>query len=93
MTADHEERRQFPRHGFPDGPESGTVVVGTGSWSCVVHNVSAGGALLVTEAPLTPGARFTLEVGGVPPVQAEVVRADRDGLGVRFTDGPEYRFS
>ena len=92
MNSDRDERREFPRRGFPDGPEDGTLVADTVSWSCVVHNVSAGGALLVTDAPLTPGARVTLEVAGLPPVRAEVVRADRDGLGVRFIDGPEYLF-
>jgi len=81
------DRRESARHAFPRrviavGDQAPRVLIG--------RDLSLGGMRVETHAPLAPGERLRLALhvrpGEIPlVVEAEVVRSDASGSGLRFT--------
>ena len=76
------ERRQFGRrqillHGMITG--SGRPPI-----SCIVRDLSAGGAKIEVEAPLWLPPRFHLVVEGTLRSDCQIVHRSNDAVGIRF---------
>jgi hypothetical protein len=68
-----------------------SIDTGTGNHSCVILNVSRGGAMLQLKAPFDARQRVTLVIDRFGRLSAEVVWQDKDKckIGLRFTDTPD----
>ena len=62
-----------------------------GPFSCVIVNISKGGAMLQFAGPFLPQRGGTLVIERYGELNAEVVwrRRDKNRIGIRFTDPPE----
>ena len=54
-----------------------------------LRNISSGGALAESDAPVTPGTHLTVDIVGVGPVIGEVRWAQKGRFGLEFTEGFE----
>jgi hypothetical protein len=82
------DRREHQRKA---GLWSARLDTGTGSFACVVLNLSRGGAMLQVEAPIDPRQAVTLVIERFGRLRAEVVWRvkEKNKIGLRFTDEPE----
>ncbi len=83
------ERRLYRRW---MGVDNGKLTAGEAVFDCSVLDFSAGGARLATAAKLYPDSEVVFSMRGLPPVPATIVRAERQGLALRFNDAPLYVF-
>ena len=83
------ERRMYRRWMAVD---NGKLTAGKAVFDCSVLDFSAGGARLATAARLHPESEVVFSMRGLPPVPATIVRAERQGLALRFNDAPLYVF-
>lgn len=62
-----------------------------GVFSCIVLNISQGGALVQLEAPLLPTERAALTIERFGSLGAQIVWQilDEGRVGIRFTDPPQ----
>ena len=78
------EQRRHPRHDIPLQASlraAGTVV------PCLVHNISAGGALIEVNAQLRIGDRAEIKFADYGTMAGRVARLSSTTAGIAFDDG------
>jgi hypothetical protein len=85
-----EQLRRYPRFTYE---QAGMLAIGEGEVECVVHDISAGGALISTGVELGVGETVVLHLKSIGPLRAEVRHRDGDRAGLRFTLDPKDQLS
>ena len=83
------EKRLFPR--WLIGEEAAIRVRGVSS-TCTALDISAGGFKAKTHAQVDVDDEIELQLIGIVPLTARVVRVEKGGLAATFTRGPHYLF-
>jgi hypothetical protein len=83
----HEDRREFERR---DVQWPARLVLPEGALSCLVYDLSLGGARVKLVAQLQKHQRVRLDLDKFPPLNADVVWLGIGMVGVRFTDDSAY---
>lgn len=88
--ASPEAMRKYPRfiYNRPAKLKHGDKV-----FDCVVHDISAGGALIMASLPLTVGDIVSLTLESIDPLSAEVRHREEDRVGLRFKIEPRQQLS
>ena len=83
------EKRLFPRWNIG---EQGAIRVQGVSSACTAIDISAGGVKVKTHAHIGIDDEFLLELDGIVPLTARVVRVEQGCIAAHFTRGPHYLF-
>lgn len=83
------EKRLFPR--WTMGEQGAIRVCGAES-ACVAVDISAGGVRVKTHARVGVDEEVELQLTGIVPLTARVVRVEPGSVAVQFVDGPHYLF-
>jgi hypothetical protein len=62
-------------------------------FDCVVHDISAGGALIMASLPLKVGDIVSLTLESIDDLAAEVRHREEDRVGLRFKIEPKQQLS
>jgi hypothetical protein len=82
--------RRYPRFNYE---RPATLTVAGREVDCIVHDISAGGALIRIGGPLNVGATVILNMPVVGRLAAEVRHRDGDRAGLRFTIDPRSQLN
>ncbi|MGH6934292.1 MAG: PilZ domain-containing protein [Dongiaceae bacterium] len=85
-----EQMRRYPRFNYE---RPATLTVAGKEVDCIVHDISAGGALIRISTPLSVGATVILTMPIVGRLAAEVRHRDGDRAGLRFTIDPRSQLN
>jgi hypothetical protein len=80
--------RRYPRFNYE---RPATLAVGDGEVDCIVHDISAGGALIRVGRDLKVGDTVTLALDGIGRLPAEVRHREDDRAGLRFILDPKQQ--
>jgi len=86
--ANPEAMRRYPRFNYE---RPATLVVGNGEVDCIVHDISAGGALIRVGRDVKVGETVTLVLNGIGRLPAEVRHREDDRAGLRFVLDPKQQ--
>jgi chromosome partitioning protein len=81
-----EQLRRYPRFTYE---QAATLAIGEREVECIVHAISAGGALISAGVELGVGDTVVLQLKSIGPLRAEVRHRDGDRAGLRFTLDPK----
>jgi chromosome partitioning protein len=81
-----EQLRRYPRFSYE---QPATLAIGEREVDCIVHDISAGGALIRAGIELSVGDTVVLQLKSIGPLRAEVRHRDGDRAGLRFTLDPK----
>jgi chromosome partitioning protein len=81
-----EQLRRYPRFTYE---QAATLAIGEREVECIVHDISAGGALISAGVDLGVGDTVVLQLKSIGPLRAEVRHRDGDRAGLRFTLDPK----
>ncbi|MGE0117323.1 MAG: PilZ domain-containing protein [Dongiaceae bacterium] len=87
-AANPEALRRYPRFKYE---QPAVLIVGDGRIDCVVHDISAGGALVAIDRPLGVGDTVTLALDSIGKLPAEVRHSDGGRAGLRFIIDPKQQ--
>jgi chromosome partitioning protein len=87
-AANPEALRRYPRFKYE---QPAVLIVGDGTIDCVVHDISAGGALVAIDRPLGVGETVTLALDSIGKLPAEVRHSDGGRAGLRFIIDPKQQ--
>jgi hypothetical protein len=80
--------RRYPRFKYE---QPAVLVLADGQIDCVVHDISAGGALVAMDRPLKVGDNVTLSLDSIGKLPAEVRHCDGGRAGLRFIIDPKQQ--
>lgn len=83
------EKRLFPRWTIG---ELGAISVHGASAACTALDISAGGVKVKTHARVRVDEEIELQLTGIVPLAARVVRVEPGCVAAQFTGGPHYLF-
>jgi chromosome partitioning protein len=83
-----EAMRRYPRFKYE---QPAVLLLGDGQIDCVVHDISAGGALIAISRPLKVGDNVTLSLDSIGKLPAEVRHCDGGRAGLRFIIDPKQQ--
>jgi len=83
-----EALRRYPRFNYE---RPAALVVGDGEVDCIVHDISAGGALIRVGRDVKVGENVTLVLNGIGRLPAEVRHREEDRAGLRFVLDPKQQ--
>jgi chromosome partitioning protein len=83
-----EAMRRYPRFKYEQPAE---LVIGETTVDCVVHDISAGGALVAVDRALKVGDHVTLSLASIGRLPAEVRHCDGGRAGLRFIIDPKQQ--
>jgi chromosome partitioning protein len=83
-----EAMRRYPRFKYE---QPAVLVLADGQIDCVVHDISAGGALVAMDRPLKVGDNVTLSLDSIGKLPAEVRHCDGGRAGLRFIIDPKQQ--
>ncbi len=86
--ANPEAMRRYPRFKYE---QSAVLIINDGNIDCVVHDISAGGALVAVNRPLNIGESVTLALESIGKLPAEVRHSDGGRAGLRFIIDPKQQ--
>lgn len=86
--ASPEVLRRYPRFKYE---QPAILIVGDGQVDCVVHDISAGGALVAVDRSLKVGDSVTLALDSIGKLPAEVRHCDGGRAGLRFIIDPKQQ--
>ncbi len=87
-AANPEAMRRYPRFKYE---QPAVLVLSDGQTDCVVHDISAGGALIAISRPLKVGDNVTLSLDSIGKLPAEVRHCDGGRAGLRFIIDPKQQ--
>ncbi|MGH6927999.1 MAG: PilZ domain-containing protein, partial [Dongiaceae bacterium] len=87
-SANPEAMRRYPRFKYE---QSAVLILTDGQIDCVVHDISAGGALVAIGRPLKVGDNVTLSLDSIGKLPAEVRHCDGGRAGLRFIIDPKQQ--
>jgi chromosome partitioning protein len=85
-----EAMRKYPRFVY-DRPAK--IKLGDKEYDCVVHDISAGGALIMASVPFKVGDIVSLKLETIDDLTAEVRHREDDRVGLRFKIEPRQQLS
>jgi chromosome partitioning protein len=83
-----EALRRYPRFKYE---QPAVLVINDASFDCVVHDISAGGALVFFQGSLSVGDRVTLSLESIGKLPAEVRHREGGRAGLRFIVDPKQQ--
>jgi chromosome partitioning protein len=83
-----EALRRYPRFKYE---QPAILIVGDGQVDCVVHDISAGGALIAVNKTLKVGESVTLALDSIGKLPAEIRHSDGGRAGLRFIIDPKQQ--
>jgi len=83
-----EALRRYPRFKYE---QPAVLVVNDKPLDCLVHDISAGGALVIVVGEVNVGDHVTLSLDSIGKLQAEVRHRDGDRAGLRFIVDPKQQ--
>jgi chromosome partitioning protein len=83
-----EALRRYPRFKYE---QPAVLIVGDGQVDCVVHDISAGGALIAVSRALKVGENVTLALDSIGKLPAEIRHSDGGRAGLRFIIDPKQQ--
>lgn len=83
-----EALRRYPRFRYE---QPAILIINDKPMDCVVHDISAGGALVIASGDFKVGDRVTLSLDSIGKLQAEVRHRDGDKIGLRFIVDPKQQ--
>jgi len=83
-----EALRRYPRFKYE---QPAILIVGDGQVDCVVHDISAGGALIAVSKSLKVGESVTLSLDSIGKLPAEIRHCDGGRAGLRFIIDPKQQ--
>ena len=86
--ANPEAMRRYPRFKYE---QPAILILADGQIDCVVHDISAGGALVAMNRPLKVGDKVTLSLESIGKLPAEVRHCDGGRAGLRFIIDPKQQ--
>jgi len=86
---DGAEKRLFPRWTIG---EQGAIRVRGASSACTALDISASGFKARTHARVGVDDEIELQLAGIIPLTARVVRVEKGGIAAQFICGPHYLF-
>ena len=86
--ASPEAMRRYPRFKYE---QPAVLILAEGQMDCVVHDISAGGALVAIGRPLKVGENVTLSLDSIGKLPAEVRHCDGGRAGLRFIIDPKQQ--
>lgn len=87
-AASPEAMRRYPRFKYE---QPAVLILTDGQIDCVVHDISAGGALVAINRPLEVGDNVTLSLDSIGKLPAEVRHCDGGRAGLRFIIDPKQQ--
>jgi chromosome partitioning protein len=87
-AANPEAMRRYPRFKYE---QPAVLILTDGQIDCVVHDISAGGALVAISRPLKVGDNVTLSLDSIGKLPAEVRHCDGGRAGLRFIIDPKQQ--
>lgn len=87
-AASPEAMRRYPRFKYE---QPAVLILTDGQIDCVVHDISAGGALVAINRPLKVGDNVTLSLDSIGKLPAEVRHCDGGRAGLRFIIDPKQQ--
>lgn len=87
-AANPEALRRYPRFKYE---QPAILILADGQIDCVVHDISAGGALVAISRRLKVGESVTLALDSIGKLPAEVRHCDGDRAGLRFIIDPKQQ--
>ncbi|MFM9844207.1 MAG: PilZ domain-containing protein [Dongiaceae bacterium] len=85
-----EAMRKYPRFVY-DRPAK--IKLGDKEYDCVVHDISAGGALIMANLPFKVGDVVFLKLESIDDLTSEVRHREEDRVGLRFKIEPRQQLS
>jgi chromosome partitioning protein len=85
-----EAMRKYPRFVY-DRPAK--IKLGDKEYDCVVHDISAGGALIMANLPFKVGDIVFLKLESIDDLTSEVRHREEDRVGLRFKIEPRQQLS
>jgi hypothetical protein len=85
-----EAMRKYPRFVY-DRPAK--IKLGDKEYDCVVHDISAGGALIMASLPFKVGDIVFLKLESIDDLTSEVRHREEDRVGLRFKIEPRQQLS
>jgi hypothetical protein len=82
--------RKYPRFVY-DRPAK--IKLGDKEYDCVVHDISAGGALIMANLPFKVGDIVFLKLESIDDLTSEVRHREEDRVGLRFKIEPRQQLS
>ncbi len=89
-AANPEQMRRYPRFNYE---QPAMLAVGGREVDCIVHDISAGGALIRVGGDVAVGNAVTLVLPAIGRLAAEVRHRDGDKAGLRFTIDPQHQLA
>jgi chromosome partitioning protein len=86
--ANPEAMRRYPRFKYE---QPAVLILAEGQMDCVVHDISAGGALVAIDRPLKVGENVTLSLDSIGKLPAEIRHCDGGRAGLRFIIDPKQQ--
>jgi chromosome partitioning protein len=86
--ANPEAMRRYPRFKYE---QPAMLIVNDGTIDCVVHDISAGGALVAVNRRLEVGESVTLALDSIGNLPAEIRHSDGGRAGLRFVIDPRQQ--
>jgi chromosome partitioning protein len=86
--ANPEAMRRYPRFKYE---QPAVLILAEGQMDCVVHDISAGGALIAINRALKVGDNVTLSLDSIGKLPAEVRHCDGGRAGLRFIIDPKQQ--
>jgi hypothetical protein len=83
-----EALRRYPRFKYE---QPAILIIGDSQVDCVVHDISAGGALIAVSRPMTVGETVTLALDSIGKLPAEIRHSDSGRAGLRFIIDPKQQ--
>ena len=83
-----EALRRYPRFKYE---QPAVLILGDGQVDCVVHDISAGGALIAVSKALKVGESVTLSLDSIGKLPAEIRHCDGGRAGLRFIIDPKQQ--
>jgi hypothetical protein len=83
-----EALRRYPRFKYE---QPAILLVGDGQVDCVVHDISAGGALIAVSRTLKVGETVILALDSIGKLPAEIRHSDGGRAGLRFIIDPKQQ--